>query len=981
MKPEALRLRSTAASPQVAQEEAHAIDAGGLAAALRSRIEGEVRFDDGSRALYATDGSNYRQVPIGVVLPKHADDVVETVALCRRYHAPILGRGGGTSLAGQCCNVAVVIDMSKYMNKILEIDPEQRLARVQPGVVLDDLRNAAEEYHLTFAPDPATHNHNTLGGMIGNNSCGVHSVMGGRTADNVHELEILTYDGLRLRVGATNEAELERIIASGEQRGELYARLRALRDRYAAEVRQRYPDIPRRVSGYNLDELLPEKGFHVARALVGSESTCVLVLEATLNLVYSPPARNLVVLGYPDVYRAGDHTPEVMEHKPVGCEGIDDRLISDMQSVHLNPGHAALLPEGGGWLLVEFGGADMEDANRQAHRMMERLKGMDHPPTMKLYDDEKQKKMVWAIRESGLGATAHVPAKEITWPGWEDSAVPPRHVGEYLRALRRLLEKYGYGCDLYGHFGQGCIHTRIDFDLLTVKGIANYRAFIEEAADLVLHFGGSLSGEHGDGQARGELLPKMYGADLVQAFREFKAIWDPQWRMNPGKVIDAFRADEHLRLGAQHAPAPVDTHFWYPTDRGNFPRAMLRCVGVAKCRKHSSGTMCPSYMVTYEEQHSTRGRARLLFEMLKGDVIKDLWRSEAVKEALDLCLSCKGCKGECPVNVDMATYKAEFLSHYYYRRLRPLSAYAFGRIDLWSRLASHMPRGVNFMTQARGARNVVKAMLGMPEARRIPRYAQQTFKDRFKARPHPKQSKRRVILWPDTFNNYFYPEIALAAVEVLEHLGYQVHVPQQHLCCGRPLYEFGMLNQAKRQLRQILDALRSDINAGVPVIGLEPSCVSVFRDELVNLFYDDMLAHRLQQQTMLLSEFLTQATNDHDLPTLNRRAIVHGHCHHKALMKMDSDQELLHRLGFDFEILDSGCCGMAGSFGFEKDKYEVSVKAGERVLLPAVRQAETDTLVIADGFSCREQIAQLTDRQALHLAEVIQLALKEQVVP
>lgn len=981
MRPEVLRLQATEHTRQAPLQRAHDLEARALAAELRSRIEGEVRFDDGSRALYATDGSNYRQVPIGVVIPKHTEDVVETVALCRRYRVPVLGRGAGTSLAGQCCNVAVVIDMSKYMNKILEIDPQRRLARVQPGVVLDDLRNAAEQCHLTFAPDPATHNHNTLGGMIGNNSCGVHSVMGGRTADNVHELEILTYEGLRLRVGATDEAELEQIIAAGDRRGDMYARLKDLRDRYATEIRQRYPDIPRRVSGYNLDELLPENGFQVARALVGSESTCVLVLEATLNLVYSPPARNLVVLGYPDVYQAGDHTPVVMEHRPVGCEGIDDRLVSDMKSAHLHPGHAKLLPEGGGWLLIEFGGEDMKDANQQAQRMMERLKKTDNPPTMKLYDDQEEKEMVWAIRESGLGATAHVPAKEITWPGWEDSAVPPQRVGEYLRALRELLEKYGYGCDLYGHFGQGCIHTRIDFDLLTVNGIARYRAFIQEAADLVLRFGGSFSGEHGDGQSRGELLPKMYGTNLIRAFREFKTTWDPQWKMNPGKVIDAYRADENLRLGAQYEPPPVTTHFRYPSDRGNFPRAMLRCVGVAKCRQHSGGTMCPSYMVTYEEQHSTRGRARLLFEMLKGDVLKDLWRSQAVKESLDLCLSCKGCKGECPVNVDMATYKAEFLAHYYQGRVRPLSAYAFGRIDLWSRLASRMPRMVNFMTQKPGFSRVLKAMLGVPAARHIPSYAEKSFKERLEAHPHRKQSPRRVILWPDTFSNYFYPEIGLAAVEVLESLGYQVHVPQQHLCCGRPLYEFGMLNQAKHQLRQILDALRSDINSGVPVIGLEPSCVSVFRDELVNLFYDDVLAHRLKQQTLLLSEFLVQEANHFKLPTLNRKAIVHGHCHHKAIMKMEADKRLLQRLGLDFEILDSGCCGMAGAFGFEKHKYDVSVKAGERVLLPAVRQAQADTLIIADGFSCREQIAQLTDRPALHLAEVIQLALREQTHP
>jgi len=952
-----------------------------LAAELRTQIRGEARFDDGSRAMYATDASNYRQVPIGVVLPKDVDDVIKTIAACRRFGAPILMRGGGTSLAGQCCNVAVVLDMSKYMNRIIELDPEKKLARVQPGLILDDLRHAAEQHHLTFGPDPATHDRCTLGGMIGNNSCGVHSVMAGKTVDNIEELEILTYDGVRMRVGKTGDDELERIIQEGGRRGEIYARLKSLRDRYASLIRERYPQIPRRVSGYNLDQLLSENGFHVARALVGSECTCVTVLEATTRLVYSPPARTLLVLGYPDVYTAADHLMEVLAYQPIALEGMDDRLINDVRRKGLHPEGLALLPEGGGWLLAEFGGETREEADARARKLMEELGrrqgAINRAPSLRLLDSLREGRMIWQIRESGLGATAFVPGKPITWEGWEDSAVPPEKVGDYLRDFRKLYDKYGYEGDFYGHFGQGCIHTRANFDLETAEGIKAFRSFMEEAADLVVSYGGSLSGEHGDGQARAELLPKMFGNELVEAFREFKAIWDPDWKMNPGKVVDAYRIDENLRLGTSYRPRQVQTHFKFPDDQGSFARATLRCVGVGKCRRMEGGTMCPSFMVTREEEHSTRGRTHLLFEMLQGNPIKNGWRDEHVKEALDLCLACKGCKGDCPVHVDVATYKAEFLSHYYQGRLRPITAYSMGLIYWWARFGSLMPGVANFFTQTPLLRNVAKAIAGIAPERRIPVFAPQTFKQWFRQREPRNEGSPRVILWADTFNNHFHPEAAQAAVEVLEAVGYQVEVPERSLCCGRPLYDFGMLDTAKRLLRQILDTLRPQIAAGIPLVGLEPSCVAVFRDELRNLFPGDADARRLSQQSFLLSEFLEKQVQNYQFPPLQRKAIVQGHCHHKAIMKMRDEQAVLAKLGLDVEVLDSGCCGMAGSFGFEKDHYDVSIKVGERALLPAVRDAAEDTLIIADGFSCREQIAQTTDRRALHLAQVIQMAMHQ----
>ena len=951
-------------------------DAVQLAADLRRVISGEVRFSAGDRALYATDASNYRQVPIGVVIPRSVEDVIETVRLCYRYGVPVLPRGGGTSLCGQCCNVAVVIDFTKYLNKVLEIDKANRTARVQPGTVLDDLREAAEREGLTFAPDPATHTHNTLGGMIGNNSCGPHSVMGGETVHNIIELDILTYDGTRMKVGATGEEQLHAIIARGGREGDIHSRLLSLRNSYADEIRRCFPAIPRRVSGYNLPALLPENGFNLAQALVGSEGTCVVVLEAKVRLLDNPAARSLLVLGYDSVYEAGDHVPEVMRHKPIAVEGLDDRLIADMKAIHLHPDDVELLPKGSGWLLVEFGGKDKADSDTQAQRLMDALKKTDKPPSMKLFDDPPTERQIWKVRESGLGATAHVPNKKITWEGWEDSSVPPEKLGEYLRKLRALFDKYGYGCDLYGHFGQGCVHTRIDFDLETAEGIRHFRAFLHEAAHLAVSLGGSISGEHGDGQSKAELLPIMFGDRLMQAFHDFKDIWDPHWKMNPGKIVNAYRADENLRLGTAYDPPEMKVHFHYGGDAGSFSRALLRCVGVGECRK-KNGTMCPSYMATREEMHSTRGRARLLFEMQRGEVLHGGWKNEAVHEALDLCLSCKGCKGECPVSVDMATYKAEFMSHYYEGRRRPLHAYAFGMVDRWAWLASHMPGAANFLTQRRPFADLAKSLLHIATQRRITPLAPRSFSAGFaRHRPaHP--GGDRVILWPDTFSNYFHPEVAHAAVEVLEKMQCRVDVPRARLCCGRPLYEWGMLDRARDYLQQVMDVLAEDIRNGTPIIGLEPACVSVFREELPNLFPFNEQAKRLSGQVMLLSEYLERRTDDFPFPVLQRKALVHGHCHHKSVLKMGAEESVLKRLGLDYGMPDSGCCGMAGSFGFDRNKYAVSMQCAERVLLPEVRKADANTLVIADGFSCREQLLQSSDCKPLHLAQVLAMSLHQ----
>jgi FAD/FMN-containing dehydrogenase/Fe-S oxidoreductase len=961
---------------KISESQAHA-----LARHLERKIKGEVRFDGGSRALYATDGSNYRQVPLGVVIPKDAEDVMETAALCRKFDAPITSRGCATSLAGQCCNVAVIIDYSKYMNKILEIDPVRKLARVQPGVICQDLRAAPERYHLTFGPDPATHRWCTIGGMIGNNSCGVHSQMAGRTADNIHELDVLLYDGTRLRVGQTPTQELEAIIRGGGRRGEVYARLRALRDTYASLVRHRYPRIPRRVSGYNLDELLPEDGFHVARSLVGSEGTCVMVLEATVNLVHSPPARSLLVLGYRDIFSAGDHAPDVAEYKPIGLEALDFKFVHDLQEKHLQLEHLKLLPSGKAWLLVEFGGDNKAESDGKARLLMAKLRAKPGAPSMKLFDNENEEQQVWRVRESGLGATAHIPGEAENWEGWEDAAVPPECVGDYLRDFKKLLDKYNYSTSLYGHFGQGCIHCRINFDLKTTPGVKKFRSFLGEASDLVIEYGGSLSGEHGDGQSRAELLPKMFGPELVEAFEEFKSIWDPAWKMNPGKVVRPYSITENLRYGPHYRPPEPATHFKYVQDGFSFAKAMERCVGVGECRREKGGTMCPSYMVTHEEKHTTRGRARLLFEMLNGNELSEGWRSEAVKESLDLCLSCKGCKGDCPVNVDMATYKAEFLSHYYKGRIRPVHAYVFGLIHNWARLASFAPKIANFFSQNSLFAGLMKRIIGIAPERHLPAFAEGTFKEWFFNRPRrttAEARRGRVVLWADTFNNYFHPHVARAAVEVLEDAGFEVDVPKANMCCGRPLYDYGMLDKAEKWLRQILDIMSDEIQASTPIIVLEPSCASVFRDELKNLFPHDENAKRLNKQVFFFSEFLNKHAPDYPPKQLDQEAIVHGHCHHKAMVHMSDEKALLERALAEHRFIDSGCCGMAGAFGFEEgDHYDVSIKCGERVLLPEVRKVGADCMVVTNGFSCHEQILQQTGRKAMHLAEVLHLVMRE----
>ncbi|RKN39005.1 FAD-binding and (Fe-S)-binding domain-containing protein [Streptomyces hoynatensis] len=966
-----------------------------LERALRAEVEGEVRFDPGSLALYANDASNFRQVPVGVVVPRSLEDVVATHRVCRRFDVPLLNRGGGTSLSGETVNEAVVIDHSKYLTRIGDFDPERRLVTCETGVVNEELNRHTGAAGLVFGPDPSSHSRCVIGGNIGNNSCGTHSLQsqlygpGPRTSDNVHALEVVTYDGVRFWTGTGEEERLADVIRAGGRKGEIYAALRDLRDRYAGLIRERFrpvSEVPRRVSGYNLDELLPERGFNVARALTGTEGTCVTVLRAVLLLTPALPERALVVVEYGDLAEAGEPVAEIVERwRPIGLEAVDHRLVRDQRLLGMNAENLPRLPRpgGGAWLLVQFGADEPREAVERAGAFADWLtaeRGVARERVTRAGSAQLggSSEALWSIRESGLGSSAFSPEGVDHWPGWEDSAVPPARVGAYLRELRALLDRHGLSGAMYGHLGQGCIHCRLDFDLRSAAGLARYRAFLTEAADLVVSHGGSLSGEHGDGQQRAELLDKQYGPELVEAMREFKRIWDPRGRMNPGKVVDPYRMDENLRLGTDSNPPRPAVTFAYPEDGGDFAHAALRCVGIGKCRvPRAETTMCPSYQVTREEKHSTRGRARLLFEMLRGEVITDGWQSREVAEALDLCLSCKGCTSDCPVGVDMPTYKAEFRHRHYrsLRRWRPRHAYALGFVDQAARLAALLPEAAALLTRTPGLARLTKLAAGIDPRRPLPGFAPTTLQQWFRRRGGSRNPQGRpVVLFPDTFTNHLHTDVGVACVEAVEAAGWRVLLPAGHLCCGRPLYDYGFLDAAVRYLHRVLGALRPYVRAGVPVVGMEPSCLAVFKDELGKLLPHDDDAARLAGGSYHFPEFFRAFGIEP--PPLTGRALLWGHCHHRATGGMEPERALLERMGLRVEPVTGGCCGLAGSWGFESGTYGISMDCGEQALFPAVREAAADTLVVADGFSCRTQLAHAAPGPApvLHTGQVLRLA-------
>ncbi|WP_326767038.1 FAD-binding oxidoreductase [Streptomyces sp. NBC_01591] len=918
-----------------------------LARALRTAVRGEADFGATARALTTMDASNYRRVPLGVVLPRDADDVAAALAVCRAHEVPVVPRGGGTSIAGQATGTGVVLDLTRHLNRIVELDPGSRTAVVQPGVILDDLRAAAAPHGLTFGPDPSTHSRCTLGGMIGNNSCGAHSVAWGTTADNTHALTVTRYGGDTLRLGR------------GTVPDSLTGLPELIRTNLAL-LRTGFPELPRRISGYALDALLPERGTDLARAFCGSEGTLGVVTEATVRLVEAPAARALAVLGYADEAAAAEAAPGLLPHHPLTVEGMAADLVRE----------PAGLPRGGAWLFVETGGTTPAEARAHAERVLRAADALDGA----VVTDPAAQRALWRIREDAAGTATRMPDGTEAWPGWEDCAVPPARLGPYLRDFRALLTAHGLRGTPYGHFGDGCIHVRIDFDLLSTEGVARFRRFSEELADLVVAHGGSLSGEHGDGQARAELLPRMYGDELVALFSRFKDIWDPYGGMNPGILARPARLDENLRFEVL-PKRPVDVAFGYPHDGGDFSAAVRRCVGVAKCRTAQpagSGVMCPSFRATGEEAHSTRGRARLLHEMLAGEVITDGWRSEEVRDALDLCLSCKGCRSDCPVGVDMATYKAEFLHHHYRRRLRPASHYTMGRLPVWLRLASPFAGPLNALARVRFLAALAKRLAGVAPERGIPVLARETF-TRWLNRRWGKgtfifSNDEVAMVWPDTFTEHLSPEVGRAAVRVLEAAGRHAIPAGRGLCCGLTYVSTGQLDKARKVMRRTLDRLGGTL--GAPLVVLEPSCAATLRTDLPELLHDDPRSAELAASVRTLAQYLEEYAPDWRPPRLDRPVTGQTHCHQHAVLGDAADRRLRDRAGLTGE-LSGGCCGLAGNFGFERGHWDVSAACAEESLLPAVRASEPGTAFLADGFSCRTQLEQLAGVRARHLAELL----------
>ncbi|MFJ6682502.1 FAD-binding and (Fe-S)-binding domain-containing protein [Streptomyces werraensis] len=951
-----------------------------LAAALRAAVRGEVDLGVTARALTTMDASNYRRIPLGVVAPRDADDVAAALAVCRERGVPVVPRGGGTSIAGQATGTGIVLDFTRHMNRLLSLDPEAGTAVVQPGLVLDRLQEAAAPHGLRFGPDPSTHGRCTLGGMIGNNSCGSHSVAWGTTADNVRTLSVITARGERLRPGPG---------WAGAPAG-----LRALVEGESARLRTGFPDLPRRISGYAVDALLPENRADVARSLCGSEGTLAVLTEAELTLVRAPRARALAVLAYADESGAAQAAAGLLPYRPLTVEGMAADLVPS----------AAGLPRGGAWLFVEAGGDTGAEARAAAEAI---VRAADVVDALVVTDPARQRTL-WRIREDASGTATRMPDGSEAWPGWEDCAVPPARLGDYLRDFRALLAEHGLRGTPYGHFGDGCIHVRIDFDLLTGPGVARFRRFSEELADLVVAHGGSLSGEHGDGQARAELLPRMYGPETVALFERVKGVWDPDGLLNPGMLVRPAPLDADLRFSALPRE-PVDVAFGYPADAGDFSAAVRRCVGVAKCRTTSvsgSAVMCPSFRATGEEEHSTRGRARLLHEMLAGELVTDGWRSTEVRDALDLCLSCKGCRSDCPVGVDMATYKAEFLHHHYAGRRRPAAHYAMGWLPVWlSWAARTRTAGVaNALASVRPLARAAKRMGGIAGEREIPSLATEPFSRWWRRRRRSAEDDGPlVVLWPDTFTEHLSPSVGRAAVRVLEAAGMRVVLPptlrprsggrvgdarsrsplslltarRGRVCCGLTYISTGQLDRARAVVRRTLDLLEPVLATDAPLVVLEPSCAAALRTDAPELVHDDPRAAQLASRVVTFAETLERYAPDWTPPAVNRPVTGQTHCHQHALLGDGPDRRLREAAGLTGELA-GGCCGLAGNFGFERGHEDVSRACAEEQLLPSVREAPQDAVVQADGFSCRTQLEQLGGVRGRHLAEILAEALEEE---
>jgi FAD/FMN-containing dehydrogenase/Fe-S oxidoreductase len=933
------------------------------------RRAGLTEVDDSSRrrAEYSTDASLYRVVPQVVAFPRAVDEVIAALDVCRSLGVPLTARGAGTSVAGNAVGTGLVLDFSRNLADVHAIDGEAETATIGPGIVLADLQRAAKPYGLRFGPDPSTHNRCTLGGMIGNNACGSRALGYGRTSDNVVALDVVTGAGERLQLTRPSTSTVSPTLAESltPATSPTLTKLQDVVSANLAMIRTEFGRFGRQISGYSLEHLLPERGFNVARALVGTEGTLAVVLGATVRLVRTPPAAVLVALGYADMAAAADAVPALLPFAPIAIEGLDRRIID---VVVARRGRAAVpeLPHGTGWLFVELAGTTEAELAATAAGVIAEAGALG----ARVVSEPAEAAALWRIREDGAGLASRPLGGKRSYSGWEDAAVPADKLGGYLREFETLMSGHGVSGVPYGHFGDGCVHVRIDFPLDRSDGARVFRAFLLDAAKLVASYGGSMSGEHGDGRARSELLPLMYSADALRAFAATKAVFDPDDLLNPGVIVRPNSLDADLRL-----PAPRLRHnlaFGYADDGGDFSAAVHRCTGVGKCRADTTdagGVMCPSYLATRDEKDSTRGRARVLQEMANGSLVRDGWRAVEVRESLDLCLACKGCSSDCPTGVDMATYKAEVLHQAYRGRIRPMTHYSLGWLPRWARLASKAPKLVNGVLASPFAK-LGKRIAGIDQRRDPPRFAGRTFRRWFAE--HPSAPGDAVLLWVDTFTDHFTPEVGIAAVQVLERAGYSVRIQASGLCCGLTWISTGQLDAARKILRRSVSALEPDAAAGVPIVGLEPSCTAVFRGDARHLFAEEPDRNRatvVAAATRTLAELLTE--HNAELPDLSGvRVVAQPHCHHHAVMGWSTDQALLKRAGASVQAV-GGCCGLAGNFGVERGHHDVSVAVAETALLPAVRAVDDSTVVLADGFSCRTQLEQLADRTGMHLAQLL----------
>ncbi|GAA4481932.1 FAD-binding and (Fe-S)-binding domain-containing protein [Rhodococcus olei] len=920
--------------------------------ALRARIAGDVDDSTRRRAEYSTDASNYRVVPDAVVFPRSDEDVAAVLEVGRGHGLPVTARGAGTSVAGNAIGPGLVLDFSRHMNRILDLDPDARTAVVQPGVVLSSLQRAAAPHGLRFGPDPSTQDRCTLGGMLGNNACGPRAVAWGRTAENARRLSVLDGTGT------------QRVLADGLS---AVPGLDAFVTANLATLRTELGRFDRQASGFSLEHLLPERGHALAKAFVGTEGSCGLILDATVDLVPIPAATALAVLGYPDMPAAADDVPALMAARPLAVEGIDARLV-DVVRRHKGAAAVPELPRGDGWLFVEMAGDTAEQALAAATALCTAANAMD----TRVVPTGPESTALWRIRADGVGLSGRTRRGRPAWPGWEDAAVPQHRLGAYLRDFENLMGEHDVDGLLYGHFGDGCVHVRLDFPLDSAP--TRFRSFLVDAAELVAGHGGSMSGEHGDGRARSELLPLMYSPAALSAFAGFKALFDPDAVLNPGVVVAPAAVDADLRVPAAGPVAGVGG-FALHDDAGDLSVAAHRCVGIGKCRADSGGVMCPSYLATRDEKDSTRGRARVLQEAINGTLVTRGYRAPELAESLDLCLSCKACSSDCPAGVDMATYKSEVLYRRYRRRLRPPSHYTLGQLSRWTAPASAVPDLVNFLSGRPALRRTGLRLAGLDPRRAVPALAAQSFRRWWRRRPPSTPADREVLLWVDTFTDAFSPEIARAAVTVLEAAGYGVAVTERRACCGLTWITTGQLDGARRRLAATLNQLQPHLDAGRPIVGLEPSCIAALRADLPELLPDDPRSRRVSDATRTLAEFLAEASASDGAPWQPPRLdgveiVVQPHCHQHAVLGSEADRRLLASAGAEFREV-AGCCGLAGNFGMERGHYEVSVAVAENGLLPALRAAGPGALLLADGFSCRTQAAQLAGVEGRHLAELL----------